>query len=248
MKLLFQSDDHRNVMFEDLTEGAMVQANQHLVIHNGEGLLLDPGGHKVYTKLLASMSPHLPPVKLKHLFFSHQDPDIIASANGWLLTTDAQAYLSEIWMRFIPHFGIDSLVIKRIQPIPDAGGKIVLGGVELKLIPAHFLHSPGNFQVYDPVAKILYSGDLGASPAAPQPFVEDFDAHVKEMEGFHRRYMPSPEVFKKWAAMARTLDLETIAPQHGAIFKGPAMVKRFIDWIDQLPCGPSQVPDNCRVP
>jgi len=247
MKLLFQSSDHRNVMFEDLTEGSMVQANQHLIIHNGEGLLLDPGGHKVYTKLLAGMTPHLPPMRLKHIFFSHQDPDIIASANGWLLTTDAQAHLSAIWMRFIPHFGVDELVIKRIKPIPDEGATLVLGGAELKFIPAHFLHSPGNFQVYDPVSKTLYSGDLGASPAAGA-FVEDFDKHVEQMDGFHRRYMPSPEVMRQWAAMARTLDLEVIAPQHGAVFRGREMITRFIDWVAGLPCGPSLLTTNCRVP
>ena len=29
-------------------------------------------------------------------------------------------------------------------------------------LPAHFLHSVGNFHIYDPIAKILYTGDLGA--------------------------------------------------------------------------------------
>ena len=32
---------------------------------------------------------------------------------------------------------------------------------------------------------------------------------------------------KLWADMARTLDLECIAPQHGAIFRGKEKVKAF---------------------
>ncbi len=33
--------------------GRGVQANQHLIIHGKEAILLDPGGHKVYTKVMA---------------------------------------------------------------------------------------------------------------------------------------------------------------------------------------------------
>jgi flavorubredoxin len=226
----------------------MVQANQHLIVVNGEALVLDPGGHKVYTKLIAQMAPHAPPARLKHLFFSHQDPDIIAATNGWLMMTDAMAHLPAIWMRFLPHFGIDDYVLKRVQPIPDRGQTLTLGGAVLKLIPCHFLHSPGNFQVWDPTARILYSGDLGASIGPATMDVVDFDAHVKHMEGFHRRYMPSPSAMRAWSKMARSLDPEIIAPQHGALFRGRAMVARFIDWIERCPCGPELIEGNFAVP
>lgn len=248
MKVLFEAASHKNLVFGDLSEGSMVQANQHLIVCNGEGMLLDPGGHKVYTKLIAAMSNHLPPSKLRHILFSHQDPDILAAANGWLMMTDANAYLSALWMRFIPHFGVDDLVIKRVQPIPDKGMTLSVGGVELKIIPAHFMHSCGNFQVYDPVAKILYSGDLGASIGNSYDVVTDFAAHVQYIEGFHVRYMPSSKALKSWAAMARKLDIQTIAPQHGAAFVGPDMVKRFVDWIDGLNCGVDVLDCNCVVP
>jgi len=118
------------------------------------------------------------------------------------------------------------------------GTRITLGGdCELLIIPAHFLHSPGNFQVYDPVSKILFSGDLGASLGQDYFFVEDFDSHIRYMEGFHRRYMASGKVLKLWARMVRGLDIESIAPQHGAVFRGREMVKRFLDWVENLECG-----------
>jgi flavorubredoxin len=107
----------------------------------------------------------------------------------------------------------------------------------MKILPAHFLHSPGNFQVYDPISHILYSGDLGASIGTDLRVVEDFDAHVRYMDGFHRRYMASNRALKAWAAMVRRLDIETIAPQHGALFRGKPMVERFISWCEGLPCG-----------
>jgi flavorubredoxin len=248
MQTLFQAPGHKNLLFHDLTEGGMVQANQHLIVSGDEAMLLDPGGHKVYTKLIAAMGGSVAPAKLTHLFFSHQDPDIVAAANGWLMMTDAQGYLSSLWIRFLQHFGVDDLVVKRIHPIPDEGMRLTVGGTELKLIPCHFLHSPGNFQVWDPVARILYSGDLGAS-LGPEGFeVGDFDAHVPTMAGFHRRYMASPAALHGWAQMARSLDVEIIAPQHGAMFMGREKVKRFIDWIDGLPCGPETIASNFRIP
>ena len=118
----------------------------------------------------------------------------------------------------------------------------------LSSLPAHFLHSEGNFQVYDPVSKILYSGDLGASLGTDYWEVTDFDAHLRYMEGFHRRYMASNKVMKSWADMVRGLDIEIIAPQHGAYFQGKDMVGRFIDWCADLQCGIDLICPLFKVP
>ncbi len=237
MLTLFDANGHRNFCFHDLTSGLMVQANQHIIVHGNEALILDPGGHKVHTKLFAELSTVVPLSQIRHLFFSHQDPDIIAAANAWLMMTDAKGYLSSLWMRFITHFGVDGLVIDRIQPIQDDGAVINVGGQVLHVIPAHFLHSPGNFHVYDPVSKILYTGDLGASLGQDYTHVTDFEAHLPFMEGFHKRYMASNRAMRLWAARARRLDIEMIAPQHGAMLPGKPLVERFLSWAEELSCG-----------
>ena len=235
---LFESDGHRVFLFEELTPASAVQANQFLIVHNDEAVLLDPGGHKVQSKLFADMSVLIPPQQVRYIFLSHQDPDIVASVNYWLMTTEAQALISKLWTRFLPHFGLDSKLENRLIPIDDGGMKLKLGGdCELLIIPAHFMHSPGNFQVYDPCSKILFSGDLGASLGQDYVFVEDFDAHLKYMEGFHRRYMASGKVMKFWANMVRGLDIDIVAPQHGAMFRGKELVNRFIEWVENLECG-----------
>ena len=215
-----------------------MQANQVLIIHKDEGMLLDPGGHKVFSKLLSELAVYIPPSQKRYIFLSHQDPDIVASINGWLMTTKAEAYISKLWMRFLPHFGLDSQLEGRVVPIDDNGTVLTLGGdCKLYILPAHFLHSEGNFQVYDPCSKILFSGDLGASLGQDYFFVEDFDKHIRYMEGFHRRYMVSNKVLRFWANMVKDLDIEMIVPQHGAIFKGKDMVKRFIEWVENLEVG-----------
>ncbi len=248
MITLFDSEAHKNAMFNDLSVGNMIPANQHIIVINGEGIILDPGGHKIHTRLFAELSSVLPIKNLKYIFFSHQDPDIVAAANAWLMLTDAEAFLPGIWIRFVAHFGVDELASKRIYQVPDEGRSVSLGGVDLKIIPAHFLHSSGNFNLYDPVSRILYSGDMGASPAAPYAVVEDFDAHIRYMEGFHIRYMPNTKAMKMWVRMARSLDIDIIAPQHGAVFMDKAMSARFIDWADSLTVGADALGDAYVVP
>src|SRR5690606_40202198 len=101
------------------------------------------------------------------------------------------------------------------------GGIIPLGESRIIVVPAHFLHSVGNFQFYDPIAKILFSGDMGASMVddASKP-LENFAAHIPKMKSFHQRYMCSNKVIRLWLNMVRTMDIEMIVPQHGTPFMG----------------------------
>ncbi len=235
--LLYDTPDHQNILLEEVELGHAVQANQHVIIHGGEAMLLDPGGPKTFRHIYPALLQQLKKIKLNHIFLSHQDPDIVAAINAWLTQTSARAYISKLWSRFVPHFGLDRLMTESCVEIPDEGGIINVGGVDMLVIPAHFLHSPGNFHVYDPVSKILYSGDLGASLGQDYIWVEDFDAHLRYMTGFHQRYMSGGRAMRAWAAIARQLDIEIIAPQHGAMFRGREMCQRFIDWMDALECG-----------
>jgi len=247
--VLFDDGVHRNVLPEDVSAGGLaVQANQHVIIDGGAGMILDPGGHKIYSKVLSGTMATLGKAKLTTIFLSHQDPDIVAAVNGWLMTTDAKAYCSGLWTRFVPHFGLDRLVEDRLLPIPDGGMRYTLGSRELYFLPAHFLHSAGNFHVYDPLSKILYSGDLGASIGTEEVVVKDFDAHIEHMAGFHRRYMAASRAMRAWAKMVRGLDIEIIAPQHGALFKGKDMCERFIGWIESLQCGVDLLDEVYKIP
>ena len=140
-------------------------------------------------------------------------------------------------MRGLSLIGLDRLVVTRLKGIPDGGQRLAVGSGEVIALPAHFLHSCGNLHVYDPISKILYTGDLGASLGGDKQFVDDFDAHVGFMRGFHERYMASTAALRAWVRMARTLDIDIIAPQHGAIFKGRDLVKTFLDWAESLEVG-----------
>ncbi|TNE88076.1 MAG: MBL fold metallo-hydrolase [Deltaproteobacteria bacterium] len=245
---VYESDSHKNVLLEMFDAGEGVPCNQHVIVDNGESMILDPGGSKLYSKVFAAVPKTARGAKLKYVFLSHQDPDIVAALNGWLMTTNAEALCSELWRRFVPHFGSDRLVYERVRGIPDGGMVLPLGNSELLVLPAHFLHSCGNFHVYDPISKTLYTGDLGASLGEAYREVPDFDAHIPLMEGFHRRYMSSNAALRAWVKMVRQLDIETIAPQHGAMFRGKEMCNRFLDWCEQLQCGIDVMEDVYALP
>ena len=102
------------------------------------------------------------------------------------------------------------------------------------------MHSEGNFHFYDPVSRILFTGDLGVSMTsgldARTPVLE-LGPHIPRMEGFHRRYMVSNKVLRLWARMARQLDISMLVPQHGAPIAGSRAISDFFDWVEALSCG-----------
>lgn len=214
----------------------IIDTNQYMVRTSNRCLLIDPGGVELFAPMLAAVLHYTPVNQITDLFASHQDPDIISSLGLWdQALPDARLHASALWEGFLRHFGCESI---EYAPIPDNGGVINLGEVELQIIPAHYMHSAANFNIYDPQAKILMSGDVGAAlEATGAPvFVENFDAHVEKMRFFHQRWMPSNQAKRVWIERVRKLDVDILAPQHGRMFKGDD-VKRFLDWFEALQVG-----------
>jgi flavorubredoxin len=249
---LYNDGNHICVAFRDLvTGGEAVQANQFLVFDNNHAALMDPGGELTYTRLFMSISKYMNVKKLDYVLASHQDPDIVASVNKWLVGTECKVVVPALWERFIPHFTRPGKLEGRVIGIPDQGMVLELGSIKLKALPAHFLHAEGNFQFYDEKSRILFSGDMGAN----LPPAEQLDIPVKDigeimpyMSGFHRRYLNNNKICRYWANMVRGLDIDMIVPQHGRCMVGKA-VKQFIDWIENLQCGTDlMTQDNYRIP
>ncbi|NNM50891.1 MAG: FprA family A-type flavoprotein, partial [Pseudomonadales bacterium] len=170
---------------------------------------------------------------------------IISSLPRWLLHTRAQIVIPSVWERFLPHLVSDIItdhlniqVSDRLIPLPDHGGRLSLSDSEIIVLPAHFLHSIGNFSFYDVHARILFSGDIGSSAANQSSgFVSDFEAHTAAMAPFHQRYMCSNLAARYWVAMVRRLDVNMIIPQHGPGFSDPVMIEKFLSWLELLPTG-----------
>ncbi|WP_317931028.1 MBL fold metallo-hydrolase [Halioxenophilus sp. WMMB6] len=243
---LFEQDDHVCLFITGLVDGEGIPSNQFVVVDHGQAALFDPGGDLTYTPLSIELSKHIPLKSLSFIFASHQDPDIITSLPRWLMHTDCKVVSSKLWSRFLPHLvsgfvsgKMNKSLDQRLIELPDKGGSIRLGENPIKAVPAHFLHSVGNFHFYDPLSKILFSGDVGAAvtPGDDHIPVASFAEHLPRMEGFHRRYMASNRACRIWVERVRALDVEMLIPQHGKPFIGREMVNQFLNWFEQLECG-----------
>lgn len=215
----------------------LIDTNEYLVVDGAHALICDPGGLEVFPAVFGAVSNEVDPSAIEAIFASHQDPDIISSLALWLeFNPRMKCYVSWLWAGFIPHFGGTASTFVNM---PDGGMEVPLGNARLTAVPAHFLHSSGNFHLYDAGAKILFSGDVGAAllpPGSDGLFVENFDQHIKFAEGFHRRWMGSEKAKRDWCERAARLDIDMLCPQHGAIYRG-ADVGRFINWFDELEVG-----------
>ncbi len=234
--ILYEDSNHKCVKFDGLVGEGEVPSNQFLIVHNRKGLLLDCGGYRVYKNLLGALASHLPAGAVEYIFLSHQDPDIGSGLNLWLPVCNAKVMVSSLWKKFIPAFCVRGLSEDNLFAIPDQGVRFTLNGTPLVAVAAHFLHSPGCFHLYDPVAKILFTSDLGSSITPHRAVIdtkEDFALHVTNMRAFHNRYMGSSSAAKSWVAMVRQLDVEMIVPQHGAHIVGKPLVEAFYSWVEE---------------
>lgn len=237
--IIYQDGEHRwlAVSRDPARPEYLIDTNEYLITDGNVGLLTDPGGSEIFPAVFSAICSEFDPAKIQRLFASHQDPDIISSLALWLqFNPDLGCYSSWLWTSFIPHFGgTDDTFLA----IPDEGMPIALGKLRLDAIPAHYLHSSGNFHLYDEKAKILFCGDVGAA-MLPQDsselFVSDFDRHIEMAGGFHRRWMGSKDAVDDWCARVSRMQIDMLCPQHGAIYQGED-VMRFINWFSELEVG-----------
>lgn len=236
---IYQEGDHRWLVVarDPQKPNYLIDTNEYVIVSGNDALMCDPGGSEIFPAVFSALSAEFDPSKMKALFASHQDPDIISSLALWLeFNPRIKCHVSWLWASFIPHFGgnADTFVA-----IPDGGAKLAVGAATLEAVPAHYLHSSGNFHLYDPLARILFSGDVGAAllpPGEDELVVKNFDAHIKHAEGFHRRWMGSNRAKLDWCERVSRMDIDMLCPQHGAIYQGED-VRRFIDWFAELEVG-----------
>jgi flavorubredoxin len=242
---VFEAGNHRWWVLYDQDERRVIDSNVYIVESNGQSAILDPGGFEIFPHVLAAVAEVVPPTSVIKAFVSHQDPDVASSLPLWNACNDRiQWHVPSLWEGFIRHYGaLDAEFIG----IPDEGGSMMIGSHKLEFVPAHYLHASANFHLYDPEAKVFFSGDVGAALLPPGHGIwiggrqgaesaKSFDEHIQHAKFFHQRWMPSALAKRDWIERVRQMDIDILCPQHGAIYAGEN-VQRFLNWFDGLPVG-----------
>ena len=242
-EVLWQDDHHQFIWLGagDPTVEQGMPSNQYMVVDHDEAFLLDPGGYEVFGRVYGNATRFVNPRKIRGIFLSHQDPDVGGAIAKWVdVAPQAEVIVSGLWARFMLHLPLRE--VPRLLSLPDEGVVFRLpSGDVLQFIPAHYLHSAGNFHVYDSRSRTLFSGDVGAAlmeVSSGVPVVSDFDQHVGSMIDFHQRYLACNKAKNSYLDRLAALGqpIERICPQHGAIFQGDD-VQRLLDWLRRIDVG-----------
>jgi flavorubredoxin len=238
---LFASGNHRWLAFgqDGSRPESIADTNQVVVTTGHSTMLMDPGGIEIFPAMMGTLVHEVDMETVHHLFLSHQDPDVASALALWRQVTPPglSIHVAGLWSTYLCHFDAGA----KFSPIADEGGEVKLGGnLTLRFLPAHYLHSSAAFCVYDPTARLLFSGDIGAA-AVPDGrsrdiWVNNFAEHIPYMAGFHRRYLGSREARDAWVNMVSKLAVDVLVPQHGLAFRGND-VPRFLDWLSGLAIG-----------
>ena len=238
-KTLFEQDGHHWVAFRrgKTAQEAQTGTNGYLVVREGRGMLLDPGRVDNFPVSMVSVSEAMKLEGMEILLATHYDPDVVASLSFWIkLCPQAKVHVPAISRQLLTLF----CAPEKIEEIPDGGVDFSLGGTPMQLIPAHYCHSPVNFSLFDPLARVLYSGNIGSveqvNTTPESVFLKDFDRYRVQLENFHTRWLPSNRAKNKWVRQVRALDPEMICPIMGQIITRKD-IPRFLNWLEELEVG-----------
>ena len=164
---------------------------------------------------------------------------IMGSIGLWaeILGHDTPIYAAEMIAADLLHTDTNLEIVN----VSGNGGEVPMAdGSGLHLIPAPYLPTAASMSLYDPVAQVLYSGDLGTTEGAwaddETPFCERFSLVSRAMNTFHQAWFPSSVARDDWLARIDDLSVDIVAPRAGPCLNGKN-VEHFKRWLASMDLG-----------
>lgn len=216
----------------DEADGARLTS--HFVICAGDkAILVDPGGAADFGPLLAAVSEKVDLDKFSAIILTQVSAHAAGSVGLWaeVLGHDTPVYAAEIAVPDLLHTDPDL----NLQPIPENGGEVPMpDGSGLHVIPSQYLPTAASVTLYDPVARVMYSSDIGTAEGAwasdATPFAESFSMVGHAMNAFHQTWFASASARDEWVTRVRELSIDVLAPRAGPCFEG-RNVQHFLNWL-----------------
>ncbi|HRQ66103.1 MAG TPA: hypothetical protein PKZ76_14785 [Xanthomonadaceae bacterium] len=231
---LFQTSEHQCIV---LGHGQSEQGRrrQVLIRHGDHCAVVDPGGDMVFGPLAMAIARHVALDAMDFVFTAHEDAQAVARLERWLAGTDTCIVASRDWIRLNTGQGDprnDTRRKRRFLLLGQRGGRVPLGKSELRVLPALPAQSVGQPGIFDPVSRILFSGDVGATDLVDSAPCENFETLLPWLVKRRPAYLQDSRGCREWALIARDLRPHMILPRCGTPIVGKQAVSRFLDWLE----------------
>ena len=200
--------------------------------------LLDSVRHGFSDQLFANISEVIDPAKIDTIICNHGEPDHAGSlAEVVQLCPNAPVYCSPNAQKTLKsYFGAGSWNLKVVK----SGDTLSLGKYTVHFLLTPMVHWPDSMASYIPQLKLLFSNDgFGQHIATEERFADEvgYDCVYDRSRDYYANIiMPLSQPVKNTLAEVAKLDVEIIAPMHGAIWRErqgiQGIVQRYIDWTD----------------
>ncbi len=195
--------------------------------------LIDTVKHYLFDEMMARISQVVDPAKIDYIISNHVEmdhsgglPELMKVAKNAELFTSPngekglKAHYKEDW---------NFTVVK-------SGDSINLGKRSVHFLQTPMVHWPDNMVSYMPEEKILFSNDaFGQHIASGERFDDQLplDIIIEEAQKYYANIvLPYGAQVQKALEAASKLEIETICPSHGVIWRSeiPAILKEYVKW------------------
>ncbi len=161
--------------------------------------------------------------RLDYIVMNHAEPDhagaipyiMQLARKAALITTEKGAKMARIYY---------TVPAERIKTVKD-GDIIELGGKTLKFIEAPWLHWPETMFTYLVEDKVLFPCDFFGAHTAFGLYDGDVDDLIPLAKGyFGEIMMPFSKMGERALGKIKALEIRTIAPSHGPIYRNPERI------------------------
>lgn len=195
--------------------------------------LIDTVKHYLFDEMMARISQVVDPSKIDYIISNHVEMDHSGSLPELMkVAKNARLYTSPNGEKGLKaHFKEDweFNVVK-------SGDSLSLGKRSLSFVQTPMVHWPDNMVSYMPEEKILFSNDaFGQHIASSERFDDQLplDIVIEEAQKYYANIvLPYGAQVQKALEAASGLEIETICPSHGLIWRSkiPAILKEYVKW------------------
>lgn len=232
---LYSKGDHQWILLGRDPDRAAHITDVNQVVLNTDGVttLINPGGIEAFPAFLSTLTGIVAVDAIENLVLCTPEPEAISSVPLWRQVCKEGLVISapSLWGDLVGHLDSEC----KLTTFGDDGGTLSLPQDKiLKLVPSHHLHAPAAFSVYDPLAKILYSGSIGSAlntaNATGEFVVDNFNDHVSFLADYHGRWFASERARDDWLQKVGNLEIDHLVPHRGPAMSGKD-VDSFLDWF-----------------